>query len=281
MFRSVASSSVRTTHPARFLVTFGLAWLALDRLVSSPLTTGSAVLALTVAGSVLAVDQIVVGHRSGRDAIVRLGLGRPDGRALLAAIAVGAAFAVVAFGTAGLLGIAPPLRSNWPDVLVGVVLFHGIAEELVWRGFALGHLRRTRSFWRAVLASTPLIGATHVPILLHADLGVAILAVLSAIVTCLPFAYLWERGQRTIWAPAILHAVIGTWQLFERRPDPTFSMLVVTASILVPLSAFAFGDRYFGRALEPGGSPPPISGSPATTATAPGGTTPSTPKGDN
>ena len=71
---------------------------------------------------------------------------------------------------------------------------------------------------------------------------------LSAIVTCLPLAHLYDRGGRTIWAPAIVHGLIGTWQLFERTFPVEFSLLILVGSIVTPLAAFAFGDRFFGRA---------------------------------
>jgi hypothetical protein len=29
-------------------------------------------------------------------------------------------------------------------------------------------------------------------------------------------SYLYERGSGTIWAPAIVHGLIGTWQVVER-----------------------------------------------------------------
>ena len=41
-----------------------------------------------------------------------------------------------------------------------------------------------------------------------------------------------------MWAPALLHGLIGTWQLFERSNTPAFPMLVMAASITVPLLVF-------------------------------------------
>ncbi len=79
--------------------------------------------------------------------------------------------------------------------------------------------------------------------------GIGLLAVLSAAVTCLPLATLWERGGRTIWAPAVLHGLIGTWQLFDRDTyGAEFNVLIVTTSIVVPLAACAFGPRWYGEA---------------------------------
>jgi membrane protease YdiL (CAAX protease family) len=137
-------------------------------------------------------------------------------------------------------------------VLGGVLLFHGLAEELVWRGYVYGHLRRTNSFRGAVIRTVPLIALTHVPIILSNGLAVGSLAVLSAAVTCLPLAYLYDRGGRTVWPPAIVHGLIGTWQLFDRTYPVEFSLLILCGSILTPLTAFLFGDRFFAvRAADP------------------------------
>jgi membrane protease YdiL (CAAX protease family) len=131
-------------------------------------------------------------------------------------------------------------------VLAASLLFHGFAEELVWRGFLFGHLRQSATFGGAVVRSMPLLALTHVPILLMSGVLVGALAVLTAIATCLPLAYLWERGGRTVWAPALLHGLIGTWQLFERTYPVTFSVVLLVAAIGVPLLALMFGDRFFG-----------------------------------
>jgi membrane protease YdiL (CAAX protease family) len=140
------------------------------------------------------------------------------------------------------------LRSNWPAVLAGSLLFHGVAEELVWRGFVFGHLRHTATFRRAVVRTIPLIALTHVPIMVTTGVGVGALAVVSAAVTCLPLAMLWERGGRTIRAPALLHGLIGTWQLFDRDTyGAEFNVLIVSTSILVPLAVCAFGPRWYGK----------------------------------
>jgi hypothetical protein len=86
----------------------------------------------------------------------------------------------------------------------------------------------------------PLIALTHVPIILGNGLAVGGLAVVTAIVTCLPLAHLYDRGGRTVWAPAIVHGLIGTWQLFERTFPVEFSVLILAGSIVTPLLAFAF-----------------------------------------
>ena len=239
-------------RPVAFLVTFLGAWTVLDRLVPSPLRAGGSAVALLAAGTVLVVGEIAFGrHRSPKALVARLGLGRPDPRAIVAALVVAGAVVATTVGGARLLGIDLELRPRWPEVLIGVVLFHGIAEELVWRGFAFGHLRRSAAFWRAIARSIPLIALTHVPIIFGNGVAIGSLAVLSAATTCLPLAYLWERGGHTIWGPAIVHGSVGTWQLFLRSFPASFSVLILLSSIVVPLSASLFGDRFFRGTVDP------------------------------
>jgi membrane protease YdiL (CAAX protease family) len=238
------------TSPVTFVVTFLAAWFLLDRFVTAPPVVGSSLLALAASGAVLLVSERLVTGLPLVDLLRRLGLGRPVTRAVLAASLVGAAVVATYVGGAAVLGIHLELRSNWPIVLIGVLIFHGLAEELVWRGYVYGHLRRTNSFGGAVVRTVPLIALTHVPIIMGNGLAVGSLAVLSAAVTCLPLAYLYDRGGSTVWPPAIVHGLIGTWQLFDRTYPVEFSMLVLCGSILTPLTAFVFRDRFFATAAD-------------------------------
>lgn len=237
-------------RPVAFLATFALAWATLDRLAPAPPRVVGASIALVAAATVLVVCERVLGHHPPSTIPRRIGLGRPAVRALVAAGFVGTGVVATNVVGAAVLGIDLTLRRDWAGVLVGVLIFHGVAEELVWRGFAFGHLRRTHSFGASIARSIPLIAATHLPVLVTAGVGLGVLAVLSAAVTCLPLAYLWERGGRTIWGAAVVHGSVGTWQLFERGFPASFSVLILLSSIVVPLSAFCFGDRFFGAAAS-------------------------------
>jgi membrane protease YdiL (CAAX protease family) len=230
-----------------FAATFLTGWFALDRLVTSPPNVLSATAAAVIAGGVVGVGDWITNRGSIRDVARRIGLGRPARRAILAASAVGGAVVATYLAGAALLGIDLELRSNWPNVLVGALLFHGFAEELVWRGYAFGRLRSRHLFWRAVAWSVPLIALTHVPIIAGNGIGIGGLAVLTAAATSVPFAALWERSGGTVWAAAILHGLIGTWQLFEHTYSDTFSVVVIIASIFVPFTIFLFRDRSFDK----------------------------------
>ncbi len=230
-----------------FLLTFAAAWVVLDRLAPAPPMPLSALAAVVAAATVLVLGQVIVFRTPPQAAPRAFGLGRPVPRAVLVAVLVGGLVVATYLSGAAALDIRLQLRPQWQLVALGALLFHGLAEELVWRGFVFGRLRDRWSFWRSVAASMPLIALTHVPILLSSGPLIGGLALTSAAVTCLPLAYLWERGGRTVWAPAILHGLIGCWQVFERTYPPAFSLVVLFASIVVPLVAFGFRDSFFGR----------------------------------
>jgi membrane protease YdiL (CAAX protease family) len=239
-----------------FLATFLSAWFALDRLVTSPVVLSSATLALAASGSIVLVSERLATGLPLTELLRRSGLRRPVAKAAIAAVAVGGIVVATYLGGAAALGIDLAVRSNWPTVLGGALVFHGIAEELVWRGYVYGSFRRRATARRAIARSMPLIALTHVPIIIGNGLAIGSLAVLSAAVTCLPLAHLYDRGGRSIWPPAILHFLIGTWQLFERTYPVEFSMVVLLGSIVAPLATFLFGDRFFATGRDRSGRAP-------------------------
>jgi membrane protease YdiL (CAAX protease family) len=126
-------------------------------------------------------------------------------------------------------------------LLIGVLALHGLAEEVVWRGYAFRRLRVGRSFPRAAVLTMPLIAATHVPILVTSGPAVGLAAMAVAAVTSVPLAYLYETGRNTVWAPALVHAVIDAFKLVVVPLAVTagFSLLVAGVALLVPLLALA------------------------------------------
>ena len=199
---------------------------------------------LAILAAVLVTAVIVERIRCGSSiaaTLRQLGLGRPGGRALLLALAVSGLVLLVFPATAIVSGTAVTLRPDWPWLLVGVFAFHGLAEELVWRGFAFRRLREGRSFWAATCWTMPLIAVTHVPIVVALGPAVGLGAMAVAAVTSMPLAYLYETGRRTIWAPALVHTAIDTFKLvlIPAAALPTFSLLIIVVSLTVPLLAFA------------------------------------------
>jgi len=59
--------------------------------------------------------------------------------------------------------------------------------------------------------------------------------------TSVPFAYLWEMGRGTIWAPAMLHTAIDAFKLvvIPVGATLTFSLALAAVSVVVPLLVLA------------------------------------------
>ncbi len=164
-------------------------------------------------------------------------LGRPDLRSLVVALVLAGLMQSVYPLVAALTGTSFGLKPGWPVLLVGLFAFHGLAEELVWRGYAFRRLRQGRSFRSAVLLSMPLIAATHLPVIATSGLVVGVAAMLVAAVTSLPLARLFELGGNTLWAAAIVHAGIDSFKVVEVPDDArlTFSLALSAVSLIVPL----------------------------------------------
>lgn len=235
-----------------FLAAFVAAWGALEIFGSSPPVPLSALTALAASAACVFGFVASQGTLTAAEVFARLGLGRPTTRSMVAALTVGSAVVGTFAVGAAISGVHLHWRSNWPAVLVGALLFHGVAEELVWRGFVFGHLRRTHDRRTAIRRSMPLIALTHVPILFGNGLLVGSLAIATASVTCVPFSYLYEQGGRTIWPAAVLHGFVGMWQVPERSYPDSYQPVILLATLAVPFLVHAFGDTYFGTSAATG-----------------------------
>ena len=205
----------------RFLVGFAAIWCTLSLAGSGGLTAASGIGALlaTVAVAVGA-ERLLFGTAPG-GIVERLGLGRPTAGALAIALAVSVACLAVFPLLTLLTGHTAQLRHDWLWLLAGLFAYHGLAEELGWRAYAFGRLRRGRSFRRAALLTMPLLAATHVPIVVTNGPLVGIGAMLVAAVTTIPLARLYEYGRCTVWAPAMLHTAIDTFKLVTLPDEAT------------------------------------------------------------
>lgn len=210
-----------------------------------------AILALVILGAVV-VERLLY-RTPPPQSLVNLGLGRPGPRSLALAAAVSAVVLLVFPLASAVTGSSIRLRSDWLWLLVATFAYNGVAEELVWRGFAFRKLRDGRSFRTAVWCTMPLIAATHVPIVLTSGPVVGTGAMLVAAVTTVPFSYLYETGRCTVWAPAVLHTGIDSFKLFTipATATTTFSLLLIAVSLTVPLLAIAVPRRWLdGRDTE-------------------------------
>ena len=226
---------------AGFLVVYGV--LAIGTALDTTARFGLLTLAAVVCAA--AVTERLQTRADGAVIRERLGLGRPGLSALIAAAGVSLLVLSVHPLMASLTGGTVALRPGWPWLLLGVFAAHGLAEELVWRGFLFRRLRERHPFWSAVWRSMPFIAAAHVPIVLTVGPVVGLGAMLVAAVTSVPLSYLYEWGRRTLWAPALVHTAIDSFKIVEVPADTTtFSLSLIAVSLVAPLLVFALPRRF-------------------------------------
>jgi membrane protease YdiL (CAAX protease family) len=250
----------------RFLTGFAVLYGVLAGLAAFDATGRFGLVVLGgVLGAAVAVEWVLDGTRPA-EAVRTLGLGRPGGRALLVAVVVSGLLLLAHPLAAAITGAAIELRPGWPWLLIGIFAFHGVAEELVWRGFAFRRLRAGRSFGSAVAWTMPLLAATHVPVVVSSGPAVGGAAMLVAAVTTVPLAYLYETGRGTVWAPALVHTAIDSFKLvLVPAAVLTFSLTLAAVALVVPLLALAVPrrmlvDRPADGAPVPATPPEPRSG---------------------
>jgi membrane protease YdiL (CAAX protease family) len=232
--------------PRRPLLALGLAylflWWALDKSISfRPNGEWGLAVAAVVIALALIIEWTLYKSRP-KEAWLQLGLGRPRTEGLVrSAVASGCVLAFFPLFSAT-TGFELKLRPGWPLLAVALFAQHGIAEELLFRGFLFGHLRQGRSFWRAVAISLPFIALTHVKIIAEMGAAIGIAATAVSIATAIPFSFLYERGGKTIWAPALLHFAIDTFKLFQLPAGDTtlFSLSLAAVSLTLPYLVFLF-----------------------------------------
>ena len=230
----------------KFLVGFGVLWGVLAGLGNIDATgRWGLVIFILVASTAIVVERLL--YRTPLTAAIAiLGLGRPNGRAVAVAAVVSALVLLVFPLTTAVTGAQFRLVPDWPWILLGLFAFHGLAEEIVWRGFAFRRLSAGRPFRTAVLWTMPLVAVAHIPVAINNGVLVAFGAMIVAAVTSIPFSYLYVTGRCTIWAPALIHTAIDTFKLVHIPPTAvtTYSVLLIFVSILVPLLALIVPRRF-------------------------------------
>ena len=146
-----------------------------------------------------------------------IGYGKPNPRAILVAAIIGltmlAFFPIFSLVT----GAQITLKAVWLWILVGAIALNGIGEETLFRGYVFGGLRREAglSFRQAGLISMAIFAAVHLLLFIGNPFFVGFLGTLIAVSAAFPMAYLFERGNNTIWAPVVLHVATHTIRLVD------------------------------------------------------------------
>jgi membrane protease YdiL (CAAX protease family) len=145
-------------------------------------------------------------------------------------------------------GAGLALHPNWPALLFGVILVNGITEELIHRGFVFGNLRRVSSFRVAAISSAVIFGLQHVYLIFTIGPLPGVMSILLAVALAVPLALHFERGGRSIVAPALLHTS-------SNAPMVLFAQGEAAASLLLPHMAVVLVSMYLSFLFWRPGSP--------------------------
>lgn len=182
-----------------------------------------------------------------QDAFTGLGLGAPRWRGVVVAAVLSAAllcvFPIYLAPRPSLLTFLP--NAAW--LALGLFAQAGIAEEVVFRGYLYGHIRRGRTFWRAALLSALPFAAAHLYLFFTMDWPVALSALILSVAISFPFAYLYDLGGRTIWAPALAHAVVQGAIKLAVVHDGMFAIVWMLASAAALWCVFFVSSSAYSR----------------------------------
>jgi membrane protease YdiL (CAAX protease family) len=162
-------------------------------------------------------------QRSGAQAFLALGFGRPAPRAILVAFII-AVIMLVFFPVFSLsTGAQITLKSDWLWILLAIIVLNGIGEETLFRGYVFGGLRREArmSFRQAGFISMIIFAAVHLLLFIGNPFFVGFFGTLIAVAAAFPMAHLFERGNNTIWAPVVLHVATHAIRLVD-IPEPYY-----------------------------------------------------------
>lgn len=204
--------------------------------------TWSALIASAAMVALALLFERVFFHRAPRTALYILGYKRVDVPSLVvgACVTLVMLFFFPVFSAA--TGAQLTLKSNWLWILIGAIALNGIAEETIFRGYVFGGLRRGGlSFARAGFISLLVFATVHLLIFFQSPPIVALLATLVAIAAAYPMAYLFERGNNTLWGPVLVHVGTHAIRLVD-IPEPYYMTGVVAwiaFQIATPFLIFA------------------------------------------
>jgi len=190
-----------------------------------------------VTGATLAVERVWFAATL-PGAARSVGLGAPRQSALLASTVVSGLLVLTVPLYALTTGWRWTMEVDWWKRLPGLAAQAGVAEEVLFRGYLFGHLRRGRSFWRAASISMLPFVAVHLLMFFTMPWPVAGASLLLAVFISFPMAHLYEVGHATIWGPALLHFVVqGTVKSIhlDGESAAAFPLVWMAACAVVPL----------------------------------------------
>ncbi len=147
----------------KILAGFFCIWFVFDRtaLTHSTLGERGILISIIVITTTFGVEKLIF-KQTVLDALRSLGLGCPNLRTMLIVIFI--CMILLAFYPAFSLatGTKLTLHDHWVGMSLGLFAQAGMAEEVLFRGYLFGHLRRGRTFWHAARLSLLPFVAVHV-----------------------------------------------------------------------------------------------------------------------
>lgn len=194
----------------KILAGFLCIWLVFDRtaqLTQSTLGEAGVLICVVVLVTTFGVEKLIF-KQAVPDALRSLGLGCPSLHTMLVATLICTMLLAFypAFSVA--TGAKLTLRDNWIGISLGLFAQAGMAEEVLFRSYLFGHLRKGRTFWHAALLSLLPFVAVHVLLFASLDWTIALASTLLAVATTFPLCYLYDLNRRTIWASALIHWIV-------------------------------------------------------------------------
>jgi membrane protease YdiL (CAAX protease family) len=237
--RTIASPAQWFRLLVGFAAIYALFQVSAATLGSDRGQAGLIVGALVVAAT-LAVERLAFGQTL-TSAARAIGLGRPHHTGVAVSVVICVLLLLVVPAWAWMAGGSGTFAPGSLWLLPGLFAQAGIGEEVLFRGYLFGHLRRERSFRAAALLSMlPFVGV-HLLLFVTMPWPLALAALVLSVALSFPMAHLYVLGGATIWAPALLHFVVqGTVKVVVLTGDasPIFPLVWMVASAILPMLAF-------------------------------------------
>ena len=126
---------------------------------------------------------------------------------------------------------------SWNNVLF-LAFISPLSEEVVFRGFAFGQIRRHANwgFWQASIIPAVVFGLGHLGI--NQDLGQSVGVFLVTGVGGILFAWIYEKWDYNLWAPFWIHCLMNlNWNVFDVGNSAFAGWFPTTLQVIVILAA--------------------------------------------
>lgn len=225
-----------------FIAAFFVMHYTGEVLMKLPYISNAVVVFVAVLLTILSLNKLIY-DKSIKTSISNIGLRKTNLSGLAPGIFVSAALLCTYPLIGYLLNASITLANSWQWNMIGLMFTAGVAEEMLFRGYLFGSLRRKMSFRKAVLISALCFTAAHLVMFTYMDWPVALLSTLLAVATSVPLAFLFEKGNNSVWSPAIVHTAIRTVGLVvitDEKYFMQFSMIWIAACMIVPYIVLIF-----------------------------------------